>query len=87
MFAAGRYEPKGLRRGATGVVFEDPYTGQRPEGEARLVRRVGGEGEYDAAGPTRAERWEVEFRHVDGGWEDATYERLIVPGVGGEWSS
>lgn len=54
------------------MVFEDPFTCERPEGEAKLVRRLRPVPEF--------ERWDVAFRHPDGGWTDETYERVILPG-------
>ena len=57
--------------GTVMMIYQDPITQKKPEGEAKLIKR-----EDDHHGPARpgdCERWTVEFLSEPG----ATYSRLI----------
>ncbi len=54
--------------GETITIYQDPYTQEKPEGEARLVRRL------DNHGNPEMERWRVAFL-TD---REVTYDRWIL---------
>lgn len=68
-----------LKQSQVVMIYEDPYTRLKPEGQAVLLRRLAVLG-----GVPAAERWMVRFVTVE--TEDHNYERnverLIVPDPG-----
>lgn len=65
-----------MKKGDVVMVYEDPFTRQKREGVARLVKCLRRDDEY--------ERWIVQF---DGDGERQFFERVIVPEKDDDWET